>query len=94
MLICVLEDSLTPAEKKLRAMGEYERLREARMFYQYAARADFVEPVERITGRRVRSFISGTDAKEDVSVETFVFYPEDDDGSSGRDGVGATPSGG
>ena len=75
MLVCRLEDSLTPAEKNMRRLGEHQRLRDVRMFFQYATLKGFVEPVEEITGRTVRSFISGIDTEEDVSVEVFVFHP-------------------
>ena len=56
-------------------MGEHDRLREARMLFQYATVKEFVEPVEEITGRTVRSFISGLDSQEGVAAEMFVFYP-------------------
>lgn len=72
ILIVVLEGTLTPAEKRLREMGELQRLRETRLFFQYASVREFCEPVERLTGRRVRAFVSGIDAAEDVSTETFV----------------------
>ncbi|MEA2378430.1 MAG: hypothetical protein QOD13_2337, partial [Thermoleophilaceae bacterium] len=32
-LLCTLEDSLTPAERKMVEVGEHERLRETRMFF-------------------------------------------------------------
>jgi uncharacterized protein YbcI len=82
ILVCTLEESLTPAEKSLREMGEHQRLRDVRMFFQYATVRGFVEPVERITGRTVRSFISGIDTEEDVAMETFVFYPRGSEGPS------------
>ena len=82
LLACVLEESLTPAEKNLRAMGEHQRLRDVRMFFQYASVSDFVEPVEQITGRTVRSFVSGMDTEEDVALEFFVFYPRGHEGES------------
>lgn len=75
-ILVVLENSLTPAERALVAMGEHERLRDNRTFLQYATVTEFCTPVERITGRTVRAFISGVDTVEDVSVETFVPHPE------------------
>ena len=75
MIVCVLEQSLTPAEKKMRDLNEHERLRGIRMMFQYAALKDFTAPVERITGRRVRAFISGIDSVEDVALETFLLHP-------------------
>ena len=77
LLVCTLEESLTPTEKNLRALGEDQRLRDIRMLFQYAAARQFIEPVEAITGRRVRSFISGIDTAEDVAVETFILHPEE-----------------
>ena len=83
-VICTfLEDTLTPAERNLVQMGQHQRLRDMRLFFQYATLADFCEPVERITGRKVRSFHSSVDTKLDgLSVETFVLYPEGEDGPS------------
>jgi len=72
----VLESTLTPAERNLVKMGEHERLRETRMFFQYASVREFCEPVERLTGRTVRAFISGIDTEVDgLTVETFILYP-------------------
>ncbi len=53
------------------------------MFFQYATVAEFCEPVERLTGRKVRSFLSGIDTEMDgLSMETFVLHPEGYDGPS------------
>src|SRR3954451_2848934 len=77
-LVTTLEDTLTPAERNLSRMGEHERLRETRSFFQYASVAEFCEPVERITGRKVRAFISGIDTEIDgLTVETFILHPVD-----------------
>jgi hypothetical protein len=58
-------------------MGEHQRLRDMRSFFQYAAVEEFCGPVERITGRTVRAFISGIDTAVDgLSVETFVLHPD------------------
>jgi uncharacterized protein YbcI len=78
VIVCMLEDTFTPAERNLVRMGEHERLREMRMFFQYATVRDFCDPVEKITGRTVRAFISGIDTwVGGLSMETFVFYPAD-----------------
>ena len=77
-LICTLEDSLTPAERKMAGLGEHQRLRDFRQFFQYATEAEFRASVERITGRTVRAFISGTDTREDVSAEIFYLHPARD----------------
>ena len=74
-VICLLEDSLTPVERSLTSMGEYPRVREIRLLFQYTAERDFIDCVERATGRKVRAFISGIDARTDVSSEVFVLEP-------------------
>ena len=77
VLVVTLEQTLTPAERNLARMGEHERLRETRMFFQYASVRDFCEPIERMTGRKVRAFISGLDTEADgLAVELFVLHPE------------------
>jgi len=77
IITVLLEDTLTPAERNLTRMGEHERLREMRMFFQYASVREFCEPVEQITGRKVRAFLSSTDTQVDgLSVETFVLHPK------------------
>jgi uncharacterized protein YbcI len=75
-IVVVLEDTLTPAERNLVRLGEHERLREMRMFFQYASVRELCEPVERLTGRTVRAFVSGIDTNADgLAVETFVLHP-------------------
>src|SRR3954447_2135815 len=75
-LLCTLENSFTPAEQRLVQMGEHQRLRDTRMFFQYATEKEFRETVERITGRKVRAFVSGVDAEHDVSSELFYLESE------------------
>ncbi len=79
-VVCVLEDTQTPAERRLVELGEYQRLRDVRLFFQYATEADLKRPVEEATGRRVRAFISGIDTQADASAEIFLL--EGDDGSA------------
>jgi uncharacterized protein YbcI len=86
MLTVVLEDTLTPAEHNLVKLGEHQRLRDLRLFFQYATVREFCEPIERITGRKVRAFISGLDTEADgVAVELFILHPEGYDGPSRMD---------
>jgi uncharacterized protein YbcI len=71
VIVSTLHDSLTPAERNMVAMGEHQRLRDTRMFFQYASEREFREIVERLTGREVWAFVSGIDADRDVSSEVF-----------------------
>jgi uncharacterized protein YbcI len=79
VVICSLEQTLTPAERTMVEMGEHQRLRETRLFFQHAREDDFREAVERVTGRRVRAFLSGTDTSEDISSEVFYLEPVADE---------------
>ncbi len=71
ILICTLENSFTPAERRLVEMEEDQRLRDIRMFFQHATEGEFRAVVERILGREVRAFVSGVDTRRDVSSEVF-----------------------
>ena len=75
IVICSLENTFTPAERSLAEMGEHQRLRDTRLYFQAATADKFREIIERLTGRKVRAFISGLDADVDVCSE--VFYLED-----------------
>lgn len=81
-LIVTLEATLTPPERRLR---ELERLRELRMLFQNAELAAFCEPIERLTDRKVRAFVSGIDIEADLAAEMFVLHPLGYDGPSRAD---------
>jgi uncharacterized protein YbcI len=86
LITVTLEDTLTRAEKNLVKMGEHQRLRDTRMYFQYATVRDFCGAIEVITGRKVRAFISGIDTEVDgYSVELFHLHPEGYDGPSRSD---------
>ena len=74
-VICTLEHTLTPAEQALARMGEHQRLRDMRMFFQHASEKDFKGAVEQTLGRRVRAFVSGIDTEQDVAAEVFYLEP-------------------
>ncbi len=57
-LLCTLENSLTPAETALVQMGEHQRLRDTRMFFQHASEDQLIGAVEEITGRKVIGYHS------------------------------------
>jgi uncharacterized protein YbcI len=82
-IVVYLEDTLTPAERNLVGMGEHERVRDMRTFFQYASVREFCEPIEQVTGRKVRSFLSGIDTEvEGLSIESFVLHPRGYEGDS------------
>jgi uncharacterized protein YbcI len=82
-LVVFLEDTLTEPERNMVDADQHQRLRDKRMAVQYATVREFCEPVERLTGRKVRSFLSATDTEVDgLSMETFLLHPAGYDGPS------------
>ena len=77
LVVCTLEDSLTPVERRMAEIGDHERLRDLRLYFQYMAEGQFTEVIERALGRRVRAFISGMDTRKDVAAE--LFYLDDEE---------------
>jgi uncharacterized protein YbcI len=60
-------------------MGEHGRLRDARLFFQYALEHEFRAVVERLLGRPTVAFVSGIDTRADISVEVFTLEPRSSD---------------
>jgi uncharacterized protein YbcI len=75
-LVCVLEDVLLPAELAMVEMGDQQRVRESRMFFQVATAEQFITVVEDITGRKVHAFSSATDPDNNTVFEVFSFHPD------------------
>lgn len=76
-LLCVLEEVLLPAERKMIELGDADHVRETRVRFQVATTDEFVSAVEKIVGRKIRSFASGIDAENDVAFESFMFESAD-----------------
>ena len=74
-VVTTLEDTFTPAERNMVALGEHQRLRDMRTFFQHASADDFRGAAERATGRKVRGFVSGVDTEVDISTEVFYLEP-------------------
>jgi uncharacterized protein YbcI len=75
IVVCTLEDSFTPAERRLAEMGEHQRLRDTRLYFQHATEEQFCAAIEGVVNRRVRAFNSATNTREDLSVEVFHLEP-------------------
>lgn len=72
LVVVVLEESFTRAEKTLAQRGEREAIEHIRRRFQQQMADEFTSVVEQATGRKVRVFLSETNIDEDVSVETFL----------------------
>jgi uncharacterized protein YbcI len=76
LVVVVLEESFTRAEKTLAQRGEREAIEHIRRRFQQQMADEFTSVVEQATGRKVRVFLSETNIEQDVSVETFLLADE------------------
>jgi uncharacterized protein YbcI len=76
IVILLLEDTATSAEKRLVAAGKADLVRTGRDALQRAMGPDLIAAVERLTRRTVRSFLSGSDESGGDAIEAFVLEPE------------------
>jgi len=76
LITIVLQETMITAEKTLAEEGEEELVRGVRRVLQGKFRDDAVEIVERLSGRRVKAFLSDHAIDEDVAIEAFVLEPE------------------
>lgn len=72
VIVVLLEETFTPAERTLIARGEADGIQDIRRRFQRAMAEQFTAVVEQATGRTVRSFLSETDLENDISVEIFI----------------------
>jgi uncharacterized protein YbcI len=81
LVVCLLEESATNAERNLVAAGKADLVRAGRDAIQHAMAPQLIAAVERLTNRSVRTFLSGTDYSGGNSIEAFVLAPESEAGS-------------
>jgi uncharacterized protein YbcI len=72
VVVVVLEETFTPAERTLISQGQSQGIQEIRRNFQSIMAEQFKSLVEQATGREVRSFISETDLENDIAVEVFI----------------------
>jgi uncharacterized protein YbcI len=85
LLVTVLGDVLTTAERTLVAVGRPDTVREVRTTFQFTMKQTFCAAIERLTGRRVQSFMSQVDPDNGYGVEVFVLEPLDEPGGPDQD---------
>jgi uncharacterized protein YbcI len=76
VVICLLEDGATNAERNLADLGKSDLVRLQRDAVQRAIAPQLIDAVERLTQRTVRTFLSGSDEDGGSSIEAFVLEPE------------------
>jgi uncharacterized protein YbcI len=72
VLVTLMHDVLTPAEKSLSRTRQTEAVDHIRHLFQATMEADFRGAVERLTGRKVLAFISGNHIEPDIAAELFI----------------------
>jgi uncharacterized protein YbcI len=78
LVAVVLGDTMIKAEHTLAEEGEEDLVRGVRRVFQGKFREDAVEIVERLTGRKVKAFLSDHAIDPDIAIEAFVLEPADD----------------
>jgi uncharacterized protein YbcI len=71
VVVCVLRDGLTPAERTLFERGRADAVREIRAAFQDVVADEFKRVVEELTERRVVAFMSQAHVDPDLAVEIF-----------------------
>src|SRR3984885_17669 len=82
MVVCLLEGGYTKAEQTLEENDKADLVLAGRLGLQDAMRNALIATVETTLGRRVRSFMSANDLRQNLQVEVFVLHrpepaPED-----------------
>ena len=72
VLVTLMHDLLTPAEKALVRAGRGEAIAHIRRLWQETMEAEFRIAVERLTGRKTVAFISGLHLNPDIAAELFI----------------------
>jgi uncharacterized protein YbcI len=83
LVVTVLRDVLTVAERTLVDADRADTVREVRATFQFSLEDTFRAAIERLTGRRVHSFMSQVDPARGIGVEVFVLEPAADADQSG-----------
>ena len=99
MLVVVLENGHTQAEKTLRAGGHHDHILRGRQLLQTAIEDELKSAVERITGRPVVTVLATTRLDPDLSAQIFLFagtgppgqYDPPREGSAARPGPWRVP---
>jgi len=72
MVVCLLSDIYTAAERTLIGAGQAEHVRRTRTLHQEALKYQYKASVERILGRPVTAFLSAVHVDPDVAIEVFL----------------------
>ena len=88
LIVVLLEHVLTRAESKLVERDQADKVLDLRLTIQKAMAEDLVSAIERLTGRKVKAFMSSNHADPDLAAEVFVLEPLGEDAALDGDGGG------
>jgi uncharacterized protein YbcI len=75
LVICMLHDTMTKAEKTLTDEDKGDEVRQIRRSFQGLFREQASAEVERVVGRKVIAFLSDHAVEPDWAIEAFVLEP-------------------
>ena len=75
LVITVLHDTMTKAERTLMEEDQEDTVRDLRRIFQGTFRDKAIAIVERLTGRKVLAFLSDHAVEPDYAIEAFVLEP-------------------
>ena len=78
LVVTVLRDVLTVAERTLVGVDRADTVRDVRTTFQFSLERNFRDAIEHLTGRHVLSFMSQVDPGNGLGVEVFLLEPLDD----------------
>lgn len=78
-VIVILEDVTTPGQEMLVELGEIGLVDTVHARLQRGIAPKLVEVVERLVGRKVRSYVPGFDAVNGTATDTFLLEPSGED---------------
>jgi uncharacterized protein YbcI len=91
IVVCVMEDTMTTAERTLVDSGQSAAVKQIRDALQETMREDLATGIESLTGRRVIAHIGTGMLDPDVTSDLFILdgqWPLSKNGGNGRDGPG------
>jgi len=75
LLACVMGGVYSDVEKTMIEVQRRGIVRETRSTFQHVMQDRFIAEVERLTGRRVTSFMSDSHVGPDIEIELFILAP-------------------
>ena len=77
LLVCVLGGVYTDVEKTMIELQRAPIVHETRSAFQNAMEYKFVDAIERLSGRKVMTFMSDHHVGPDIEIELFMLTPQD-----------------